>query len=160
MSGRVIQQGFTLTELIMVIVMLSALAVVAYPRLIARNDANEAVFFQELSAALRYAHKLAINSGCDVQVSIRAVTNRYDLFFRDDASATNCGGGAGFGANPVPNPGQGGAPYAGAAPPDVSIAGDLIFFYDARGRPSNGGGSLSLNTRTLRVEGQTGYVHD
>lgn len=152
------EQGFSLIELVAVIVLISALAVAAYPRLASNSGIDEAVFHQELLNALRYAHKLAVNSGCDVQVDIRAAGNTYALYFRDDAGAVSCGGAGGFGAFPVPNPSGSGA-YAGSAPDGVNIAGDLVFFFDARGRPSNGGGGVNLNTKSLRVEGVSGYVH-
>jgi len=53
--------GFTLVELVMVIVILGLLAVVAVPRLSMGDSFRTTAFRDEVVAALRYAHKAAVS---------------------------------------------------------------------------------------------------
>jgi MSHA pilin protein MshC len=65
-------RGFTLIELVVVIVLLAVLGVIALARVgDTRGMANRA-FFDEVVSALRYAQKLAISTGCNVQVVLTA----------------------------------------------------------------------------------------
>jgi len=71
MPGRRQEAGFTLTELVIIIVMVGALAVFAAPRLnIGGFDA--ANFRQEVISALRFAQKTATASRCPVRVEVQA----------------------------------------------------------------------------------------
>ena len=157
------QGGFTLPELVIVIVLIGILAFVAGPRVVGGQAAATQGFYNELQSAVRYAQKLAVATQCEVQVNIDAVANTYALFFPNDADgdpATCDGPGAGFGTNAVPSPRLDGL-FQGSAPQGVDIGGGLAFFYDAVGRPSASGavsvtGSQVLN---LTVEPETGFVH-
>jgi len=150
-----LSKGFTFVELVVTLLMIGALAVVAYPRL-SSTVIEEAAFEQQLLNALRYAHKQAMNSGCAIRVEVRAASNDYGVYLRDDATATSCGS-AGFGSNPLPDPA--GGVYAGSAPDGVTISSGLAFTFDGLGRPQPAGGSMSFNGRSIVVESETGYVY-
>lgn len=64
--------GFTLIELIAVIVLLSILGVVAMSRLGNFSGFESRAFYDEVVNALRYAQKLAVSTGCPVEVNITA----------------------------------------------------------------------------------------
>ncbi len=63
------ETGFTLIELVSVIVLLAILSVVALPRLGGMSVFEEKAYFDEVTNAFRYAQKLAQSTGCSVQVT-------------------------------------------------------------------------------------------
>jgi prepilin-type N-terminal cleavage/methylation domain-containing protein len=153
-------KGFTLIELVMVLIMMGALAIAAYPRLNVPGF-RAVAFHQEVLDAVRYAKNLAANSGCDVQVVVEAATDSYALYYRNDAAATaaGCTGSAGFGTNPVAHPVGSGA-YTGSAPVGVDVTNGLTVWFDSLGVPHAGGDSADIGGFTVTVEAETGYVHD
>ncbi|MCG8316240.1 MAG: prepilin-type N-terminal cleavage/methylation domain-containing protein [Pseudomonadales bacterium] len=62
--------GFTLIELIAVILLLSILAIVAVPRFFSKTTFDERFFFDDALSSIRYARKLAVVKGCYIQFSI------------------------------------------------------------------------------------------
>jgi len=146
-----IERGFTLVELILVIVMLGILSAVVGPRFFARQTFDERLFFEESLAAVRYAQKLALASGCRVRVDLGA--RGYSL--RRDAS---CGTG-----NPVDYTAQVQGPdgqiYANTLVPNgVAVtATNFPVAFDSLGRPS-GAATASIGGFTLSVTAETGLV--
>ena len=63
------QRGFTLVELVLVMVVIGILAAVAGPRFFARGVFDERLYFEETLASLRYAQKIAMASGCRIRIS-------------------------------------------------------------------------------------------
>ncbi len=135
----------------MVIVVLGALAVFAAPKF--NNTTFDTLsFHQELKTAIRFAHKLSIASGCEVQVVLTA--NSYSLFYPN----TTCNPPDAFGTNPVTHPTTPGA-YTGTSPSGVTIAGFGNFYFTANGAP-NSAGTITINPggRQIIVNTLTGYV--
>ena len=64
--------GFTMIELVVVIVILGIIAAVAAPRFFDDRTFLERGYYEELAAALKYAQKLAVASGCAVQMAVSA----------------------------------------------------------------------------------------
>lgn len=143
------QRGFTLTELVIILVLISVLAVIALPRLNIEGFERHA-FSSELINALRYAQKTAIGSGCHVQATVNAATDSYSLTY------TGTGGAAcGSGGTAVSHPTRSGA-FAGNG--EIDSGGSVVF-------DSMGGTTSALNITlasgtTITVEPVTGYVHD
>lgn len=159
MSGAGHSDGFTLVELVIVLILAGVLAAVGTSRFFVLQDFQERGFYDDTLAAVRYAQKLAVASGCDVEVKVGA-----GGFALTERSGCSTGG---F-TVAVRKPGSGGA-YTGSPPRGVSV-GTLDFYYDALGRPysvSNGtpltaNATLTIGTRTprtLTVERETGFVH-
>lgn len=71
------RNGFTIIELIMVITIISIIAAVAAPRFWNNDDMTARLFADDTLSALRYAQKLAIASGCHVQIAF--TVNSYTL---------------------------------------------------------------------------------
>ena len=144
--------GFTLIELIMVIVVLGALSIFVAPRFSSKTSFDTLSFHQELKTAIRFAHKLSIASGCEVQVVLTA--NSYSLFYPN----TSCNPPDAFGTNPVNHPVQSGA-YTGSSPSSVTISSFGNFFFTASGAPSSSG-TITINPggRQIVVNSLTGFV--
>jgi len=64
-----LRNGFTLIELIMVIVVMAIVAAATVPRFWNNDDFKLRLFADDALTSLRYAQKLAIASGCHIQIT-------------------------------------------------------------------------------------------
>lgn len=81
------QRGFTIVELIMVIVILGIISAVAVPRFFDRKVFDERFYFEEVLSIVRYAQKLAVASGCRIQVRLDSASGRFLLHRADNCDA-------------------------------------------------------------------------
>ncbi len=150
--------GFSLIELVMVISITGILAVVALPRFFDQGVFDERGFFEETLAAVRYAQKVALATGCDVQLSVNA--GGYGL------SRRNGGCSSGAFTVAIPHPTRAGG-FTGAPPSGVSVGPVASLYFDRAGRPRDPGSgnilgaatNLSIGSLGLRIEAETGYAH-
>lgn len=154
------QQGFTIVELVTVMVLVGVLASVALPRFVGRGVFDTRGFLDQSLAAIQYARQQAVAQRRQICVAIN-------------------GGGLSITRAPLPPPGgtcdgtaltnpATGAAYT-AAPPvnsNLVISGingttlPLILTFDQLGRP-NVAAALQIsgeNNQCLGVEAETGYV--
>ncbi len=148
-------QGFTLIELIIVIVIIGALSALVASRM-STSSVEQAGFEQQIKVALRYAQRLAVVTGCEVQVQVDAAADSVALFRRAGGTATSCGGGAFIEA--VTSPGTN-TNYLITASANADVTSGLTIAFDSIGRPSPAGGSVVISGRTILVEAESGYVH-
>jgi MSHA pilin protein MshC len=149
-------RGFTLVELIMVLVMLGVLAVFAAPRAFNRNDFDARGFHDQTLGVLRFAQKTAIAQRRAVCVVFTA--NSLTLTIAATEAVTTC-------ANPLNGP-TGAATLT--APANVSYTTTpTAFRFDGLGQPLTGTNTpapqtinVANATGTISVEAATGYVHD
>lgn len=142
-------RGFTMVELILVIVIAGILAAVAAPRMLGRTGFDTRGFADQLAATVRFAQKLAVAQHTDVYVRLTAS----DATLCYDAPC----------ATLAPGPG-GEKPYTVSVPSGVAISPATTLHFDAGGRPVNLAARLDIQvngsgTHHVFVEQETGYVH-
>ncbi|MDZ7791042.1 MAG: prepilin-type N-terminal cleavage/methylation domain-containing protein [Xanthomonadales bacterium] len=142
------QQGFTLTELVIILVLVGVLAAFVAPRIDIQGFERQA-FASELINALRYAQKTAIGSGCHVQATVDDGAGSYSLSYTG-TGGTACGGGS----SALPHPTRGGT-FSGNG--EISVGGTVVF--DAMGRTNTGLNITLASGEIIIVEPETGYVH-
>ena len=158
-SSRLRQRGFTLIELIMVMVLIGVLAVFAAPRIFNSGDFNARGFHDETLALLRYAQKTAIAQRRTVCVTFSGNTSA-SLRIASAAATPSCN-------TDLRGP-KGDSPGIITAKAGVAYsAAPGNFNFDGLGQAVDSTGAL-LATQTIQignaanvvVETGTGYVHD
>lgn len=157
-------RGFTLIELIMVIVILGVLAVFAAPRIFNSGDFNARGFHDETLSLLRYAQKTAIAQRRTVCVTFTTTTAT--LTMASNPSTTDCSVPA---AGGLTGP-RGETPAAiPSTARGITFSGTLSnFAFNGLGQPLDAAGVLLTaqkeiqisNSTPVYVEANTGYVHD
>jgi MSHA pilin protein MshC len=163
-----LQQGFTLIELIMVIVILGVLSIYAAPRMFNSGDFYARGFHDETLALLRYAQKTAIAQRRTVCVTFSATAPATATVSIASAAATSTCDTALSGPNKNCSAGTPtGSKGCITARTGVSYStSPTSLNFDGLGQPTatsltvrvaNGGVPIS---QTVTIESVTGYVHD
>ncbi|MDT8439255.1 MAG: prepilin-type cleavage/methylation domain-containing protein [Wenzhouxiangellaceae bacterium] len=134
-------RGFTLTELVIILVLVGVMAVFVLPRLNVTGFQQE-IFADEVLNAVRHARKVALYAGCPVRVT--AAGNRVSAVYTGDG---------GCAAAPLPHPSRGGDLVL-----DGTITSGATVEFDARGR-SGGGTITTASGDVIIIEPGSGYVH-
>lgn len=147
-------RGFTLIELVVVIVVLGIVAAFAAPRFFGERVFAERGFYDELTAALKYAQKLAVASGCPVRVAITATGYQA----RQQAAAS---GTCNTADTTWPTAVQlaDGQALSGVAPAGVTLTPAVTITFDALGRTNLGADqSVAVGSFALTVRADSGFV--
>ncbi|MFZ3126605.1 MAG: GspH/FimT family pseudopilin [Rhodoferax sp.] len=141
------QRGFTLIELVMVMVLVGVLAVVAAPRIFNTGDFNVRGFHDETLSLLRFAQKTAIAQRRVVCVALNAngVALTMDTSTPPDAACDA--------APALPNTPRGGN----------GLVGSVAAFQFTPLGSTNQAAAVTItipNAAGITVEADTGYVHD
>lgn len=148
------QRGFTLVELITIMVIMGILAAVAAPRFFARNTFDSRGFYDQTLSTLRYAQKAAIAQRRQVCVAFTASTITLTI----DNNTPPDGACNAAPAGNLTSP-EGVTPYVVTAPAGVTLAGFADFGFNALGQPSAAQNiAVSGYGTAVVVEAETGYV--
>ena len=156
--ARARSSGFTLVELIGVMIIVGILAVAALPRFFDKQIFESRGFHDELLSVLRYAQKSAIAQRRSVCVAFGA--NSVTLTIASVANSNTC--------NTNLRSPTGTAPFVVTASSGVSFAAaPTSFLFNSLGQPVNAtGGAIATQTiqvsdtgRSIIIETDTGYVH-
>jgi MSHA pilin protein MshC len=176
-SREAIQQGFTLVELIVVIMVIGLISAVAIPRFLDRVTFDARGYYDQALTMVRYAQKLAIAQhrnvyvrldGASIALCFDAACTSHVLPPANNNSGSTatlavCGNSTVWMCEAVPS----GVTYT------PTNAGNARFFFSALGKPYNSADTVPISTftqltiaitgdsttRNVVVEQETGYVH-
>lgn len=152
------RSGFTLVELIVVIVILAIVSVVVVPN---TTDLYKSVNLKtggdKLKDDLRYIYEYAISRHDTTWLVVNVADNNYGIYVGSTPAtrqlledpATNSTGLYDFDTE-----------LSGVAITGVNFGGSNEFYYDWWGTPSAGGTITLNNSKVIKVTNQTGYVHE
>ena len=150
--------GFSILELVVVIVLISTIGYVTGPRFFGQSGFDQSFFRNDILSAVRYAQKLAVATGCQVRVNFSA--NSYSLKLQDGAPCD----GTSFTTNVV-HPGSGASSFSNTAAAGVSVSSDVSpLTFDALGRALDSSGSVTdatidVSGRQVLVVGESGFAY-
>ena len=149
-------RGFTLLELVVLIVIIGILAATVLQRFAGKHGFEERALHDQVVAALRYAQKSAVAARRTVCVSFSTSPSKVDFSISSTYPAANCSVGSSL-------VGPDGTNLSVVASGSTTISSSASSFsFDAAGRPS-AAASITVSglpeTLAITVESETGYVH-
>jgi MSHA pilin protein MshC len=145
--------GYTVIELVVVITILGVIAAIAGPRFFDTSPFNQRGYADEVASAIRYAQKVAVGSGCSVQLTINL--SGYSAM-QQAASGNRCNPASGSWTTPVRR--IDGTLLAGTPPNDANVNTSATMVFNNRGAVVSGASNLSVGSYTLTLDAATGFV--
>ncbi len=152
------QGGFSLTELVLVLIIVGLLAAVGLPRFFDDDPFEHRGFSDELTGAIRYAQQHAVATNCGVRVRIAG--GSYELF---RPAATNCDStNPGDFTQAVVHPAKRPNAFAASAPAGISVTAADFVFTPSGAASANQAVTVSAGalSKTINVVASTGYVYE
>ncbi len=154
-ANRNPQRGFTLVELITIMVIVGILGAIAGPQFFTRSVFDSRGFHDTVISTLRYAQKAAIAQRrlvCVTFPSATRMTLNTAANFSDAACNTDL-------KSPSGSYPSGQTTYTVDAPSGVTLSGYSDFNFSAQGVPSIAQNISVSGAASIAVEAGTGYVH-
>ena len=152
------QHGFTLVELVTVMIIIGLIGAVAIPRVFNNQRFDNRGYYTEVITAVRYAQQLAVAINCNTQVSL--IGNSYTVTLDDnpmDCDAISF-------TTDAPNPvtGQAGFSTVPANFPRSTTLPNIIavpntFIFNALGQ-ANSNVNVNVGDFSFRIHQATGYI--
>lgn len=157
---RGIEGGFTLVELVVLLLVIGVLAVVALPRVNLLEGFDEVGFRDKVKATLEYARKAAVAQRRYVCVTLAAnsltVTRETAV---PESTSGDCTGHPAL-TLPAPDSACSGSPVNKVcAPGSVTLTGTASLRFSPLGRPDSAGSYTVAGSTVITVEAETGHVH-
>lgn len=150
----VCEGGFTVVELVVVIIIVAILGAIAMPRFAGNLVFQERGYYEELAASLKYAQKLAVASGCAVRMQVNAAG--YEAR-QQQISAGRCD--PSDASWPTPVVLSDSQALAGSTPNGVTVAPAVSVVFDALGRTNlPGNQTITVGSFSLTIQADSGYV--
>jgi MSHA pilin protein MshC len=136
--------GYTVIELVVVIVILGVLAAIVGPRFFDTRVFNERGYADEIASAMRYSQKIA------------AITTTGYAAMQQVASGNRCNAGSSTWTTTVIRPD--GTALAGTPPSDANVSGAATLVFDNKGAVISGATNLIVGPYTLALDAASGFV--
>jgi len=145
--------GYTVIELVVVIVILGIVAAIAGPRFFDTKVFSERGYADEVASAMRYSQKIAVGSGCNVQLTITLAG--YSAF-QQVASGNSCNAASSTWSTTVLTPD--GRALAGTPPSNANVNAPATLVFNNKGAVISGAANLLVGPYTLALDAASGFV--